>query len=138
MSKTRPHSSQIKYSLSLCTHGHIYCVPLEKMNEDPVLTELKALVVKRRWSRNVMRTNLGGATHYRNGWKNLVEGVWSNTERGDESKIVQLCREMLGDHITDVCCNRNVHCGPHRDKNCLLYTSPSPRDATLSRMPSSA
>ena len=84
------------------------------MNEDPVLTELKALVVKRRWSKNIMRTNLGGATHYRNGWKNLVEGVYSNTERGD-SKIVQLCREMLGDHITDVCCNRNVHCGPHRD-----------------------
>ena len=25
-----------------------------------------------------------------------------------------------------------------KDKNCLLYTSPSPRDATLSRMPSSA
>ena len=25
-----------------------------------------------------------------------------------------------------------------RFKNCLLYTSPSPRDATLSRMPSSA
>ena len=25
-----------------------------------------------------------------------------------------------------------------REKNCLLYTSPSPRDATLSRMPSSA
>ena len=25
-----------------------------------------------------------------------------------------------------------------RDKACLLYTSPSPRDATLSRMPSSA
>ena len=24
------------------------------------------------------------------------------------------------------------------DSNCLLYTSPSPRDATLSRMPSSA
>ena len=34
---------------------------------------------------------------------------------------------------------------PHKDKDardqyeiCLLYTSPSPRDATLSRMPSSA
>ena len=26
----------------------------------------------------------------------------------------------------------------YTDKNCLLYTSPSPRDATLSRMPSSA
>ena len=25
-----------------------------------------------------------------------------------------------------------------QDKICLLYTSPSPRDATLSRMPSSA
>ena len=26
----------------------------------------------------------------------------------------------------------------HQITNCLLYTSPSPRDATLSRMPSSA
>ena len=26
----------------------------------------------------------------------------------------------------------------HQDDDCLLYTSPSPRDATLSRMPSSA
>ena len=28
--------------------------------------------------------------------------------------------------------------GKHVTKGCLLYTSPSPRDATLSRMPSSA
>ena len=28
--------------------------------------------------------------------------------------------------------------GQSKVKNCLLYTSPSPRDATLSRMPSSA
>ena len=27
---------------------------------------------------------------------------------------------------------------PHIGNTCLLYTSPSPRDATLSRMPSSA
>ena len=27
---------------------------------------------------------------------------------------------------------------PARDKDCLLYTSPSPRDGLLSRMPSSA
>ena len=27
---------------------------------------------------------------------------------------------------------------PTRTNSCLLYTSPSPRDATLSRMPSSA
>ena len=28
--------------------------------------------------------------------------------------------------------------GPKREKPCLLYTSPSPRDRSLSRMPSSA
>ena len=40
----------------------------------------------------------------------------------------------------------NLYCFPKQQKNdvvpgfetCLLYTSPSPRDATLSRMPSSA
>ena len=69
------------------------------MGEDPALTELKALVVKRRWVQNMLRTNLGGATHHRNGWLNLKQGVYSNTERGD-SRILQLCREMLGDHIT--------------------------------------
>ena len=32
-----------------------------------------------------------------------------------------------------------VHAAPYElVRNCLLYTSPSPRDATLSRMPSSA
>ena len=33
--------------------------------------------------------------------------------------------------VFDVCDGDNI-------KDCLLYTSPSPRDATLSRMPSSA
>ena len=31
-----------------------------------------------------------------------------------------------------------VWCARHLAQSCLLYTSPSPRDATLSRMPSSA
>ena len=31
-----------------------------------------------------------------------------------------------------------INCEFHPELNCLLYTSPSPRDATLSRMPSSA
>ena len=30
------------------------------------------------------------------------------------------------------------HLNPNNPFTCLLYTSPSPRDATLSRMPSSA
>ena len=39
------------------------------------------------------------------------------------------------------CRSPSVHTKPEvqgKDNNCLLYTSPSPRDATLSRMPSSA
>ena len=47
----------------------------------------------------------------------------------------------LGEHYLDL----NVQKSPDRSVlkgktliNCLLYTSPSPRDATLSRMPSSA
>ena len=34
--------------------------------------------------------------------------------------------------------NERITPGVHRFEICLLYTSPSPRDATLSRMPSSA
>ena len=34
--------------------------------------------------------------------------------------------------------NQFYYIGEDDDKVCLLYTSPSPRDATLSRMPSSA
>ena len=33
---------------------------------------------------------------------------------------------------------QNWYPGDKDGKGCLLYTSPSPRDATLSRMPSSA
>ena len=35
------------------------------------------------------------------------------------------------------CCKFSTH-GISANLSCLLYTSPSPRDATLSRMPSSA
>ena len=31
-----------------------------------------------------------------------------------------------------------MHCGPAGAGHCLLYTSPSPRDLSTSRMPSSA
>ena len=34
--------------------------------------------------------------------------------------------------------NSDIRIDGTMDGNCLLYTSPSPRDATLSRMPSSA
>ena len=35
-------------------------------------------------------------------------------------------------------CSQSAYEFSHHIKICLLYTSPSPRDATLSRMPSSA
>ena len=40
-------------------------------------------------------------------------------------------------HIIDMH-NGEIYIESEVDKGCLLYTSPSPRDATLSRMPSSA
>ena len=41
---------------------------------------------------------------------------------------------IMGPGCTRAC----PYCDIDFDKSCLLYTSPSPRDATLSRMPSSA
>ena len=56
---------------------------------------------------------------------------WSGTgNKGNELDLAGLVCNKLGD---DQCIN------PVRGQDgCLLYTSPSPRDATLSRMPSSA
>ena len=51
-------------------------------------------------------------------------------------RIIDIDILFYGDDIVDIP-NLKI---PHRElsKRCLLYTSPSPRDATLSRMPSSA
>ena len=45
--------------------------------------------------------------------------------------------EFVPDYNEDVIVIRNKS-RKKSSNNCLLYTSPSPRDATLSRMPSSA
>ena len=44
-------------------------------------------------------------------------------------------REMFFDHFSQKSDNKH---GPFLLETCLLYTSPSPRDGLLSRMPSSA
>ena len=44
----------------------------------------------------------------------------------------------LIDHFSISTPLKSYFIGNELDKICLLYTSPSPRDATLSRMPSSA
>ena len=53
---------------------------------------------------------------------------------GKDTKIWHFSHIQSGAVIGDLCSlGQNVNIG-----NCLLYTSPSPRDGLLSRMPSSA
>ena len=49
----------------------------------------------------------------------------------EHKKIVKRCVEIVNKRVP-------VIAGTGSNSTCLLYTSPSPRDATLSRMPSSA
>ena len=55
--------------------------------------------------------------------RNLIDGS------SDKDKVLKLIQE-LGELSDSVCKGKDV--------NCLLYTSPSPRDVEESRMPSSA
>ena len=72
----------------------------------------------------------------------------NGSSAGDGPLRQQICRELFG-HCPDSCwistpftCEFgcNIHIGEKTffNFNCLLYTSPSPRDGLLSRMPSSA
>ena len=58
-----------------------------------------------------------------------IHGVGS--KRADD-----ICKDLKIDPSTRV--NNLTNDEVAQIRNCLLYTSPSPRDATLSRMPSSA
>ena len=48
--------------------------------------------------------------------------------------VTELNKSVIKKKIKSI----KVEGSTNMDKGCLLYTSPSPRDATLSRMPSSA
>ena len=63
-----------------------------------------------------MRTTIKPKTdsHISRGWRHLKEGVYSNTVRA--GPILEMVQKMLGEDITDVCCNRDVTCHPHRDQ----------------------
>ena len=53
--------------------------------------------------------------------------------------IGDLCYVIKGDNWDEVCSLTYPYTGKNVHKQvCLLYTSPSPRDRSLSRMPSSA
>ena len=54
-------------------------------------------------------------------------------------ECVDLCNEIISDELEEKSSKSKEELPkPHEINSCLLYTSPSPRDATLSRMPSSA
>ena len=60
---------------------------------------------------------------------NLVDEIMSD---GKERSV----RQLMGDVIEYK--NHPDYLGEYRMNRCLLYTSPSPRDLSTSRMPSSA
>ena len=78
---------------------------------------LENLVKEFKFTSNRNRTNLGGDTMFYGNRKCLVKGIYSNTRR--QGEILEHVRSMLGPDINAVCINKNVVCGPHRDKkNC--------------------
>ena len=62
------------------------------------------------------------------GWTDVVLVEKGELTSGSTWHAAGLCPNFNGNHTLS-----NIH-----EYTCLLYTSPSPRDATLSRMPSSA
>ena len=68
------------------------------------------------------------------GFSDVIQGPWLMDQMKDQAKAVGT--EMIQDHIQSV----NLKSKPFEavGDTCLLYTSPSPRDGLLSRMPSSA
>ena len=67
----------------------------------------------------------------KNEWK--LVGVANNRQLGTNDRIMEKVEKMklLAREATKITASQQM-------STCLLYTSPSPRDATLSRMPSSA
>ena len=103
--------------------------------------------------------SLGGKIFYEKPVTNLifedgmVKGIYINKEKVNADSVIlasggfEANDELRKSYIGYNWLNAKVRGTPHNtgdglkmalDIGCLLYTSPSPRDATLSRMPSSA
>ena len=67
----------------------------------------------------------------------MVIGTWNVHTLKSDGKLKQLLSEMEKFKV-DILDVSETHWNKEYNRDCLLYTSPSPRDGLLSRMPSSA
>ena len=67
----------------------------------------------------------------------LLNGFYQNSSKNDSIEVIKSDEEVIEIKFSD---GSKINFGFNESiyKNCLLYTSPSPRDGLLSRMPSSA
>ena len=88
----------------------------------------------------ILVSNHSKATILENNYKEVIDHVWQIVYRDfldsngkfERSNWINLRKDFLAKKYSD---NNEAY---DAIRDCLLYTSPSPRDATLSRMPSSA
>ena len=117
--------------------GYVY--PLDVFNEVEVASlrayfdDLVAKALEKGWS-----------SYSSNGWHRYCAEIWDLVT---EPRILDAVQDLLGENL--ICWGTHYfakmpHDGKrvswHQDASycCLLYTSPSPRDLSTSRMPSSA
>ena len=71
-------------------------------------------------------------------WGQGCEGIREHPAADLEEGCCSVGAHLIDDDEAKLITALGLTLDPNRFQNCLLYTSPSPRDATLSRMPSSA
>ena len=102
---------------------------------------VRKVVLKRKGKEWIIRNRkVDMPTNVNDVWIVKLDEVDYVAERMSKRNWIQkrLIQEGLGKQKLDSVIVRELQNLTNRMKTCLLYTSPSPRDATLSRMPSSA
>ena len=97
---------------------------------DPAVGIIGAILVSS-WSLGLLRTT-SGILLDKQGPKSIRDRIRNSIEQDDDSQVTDLHLWSIGPNIYSVVIAIVAH------DPCLLYTSPSPRDRTRSRMPSSA
>ena len=67
-----------------------------------------------------------------------LHGIANEIKQKHGAEVIVIAQDLADPDAPEFILRAVERAGRHIDGLCLLYTSPSPRDATLSRMPSSA